>query len=621
MGYVLGVDLGTTYTSAAVLEDGGDPHIFSLGDHEFFVPSVLVMEKGHDVVVGEAAERRAATSPECTAREFKRRLGDATPVILDGVPYSPQALMAVLLQWVLDAVTARQGEPPAGVAVTYPANWGEYRKEILAQAVAQVGIKNLILLTEPEAAAVEYAAMNRIDAGGTVGVYDLGGGTFDAAMLRRTSGEFELVGRPVGVEQLGGIDFDEAVFDHVRRVIGDEALDVDLTDPAMNTALHKLRRDCVLAKEALSHDVETTVPVNLPGANTVVRLTRGELEESIRPLLTLTLEAFRRSLESSGLAAEDLSAVLLAGGSSRIPLIAELLSEDLGRPVSVNADPKQIVALGAAIRAHELLAVKTAPAPAPAEPEPKVVPHTRVRSVPEALDPSRWVAWGMRVAAVLFGVAMILFAVRGVDTGGGGGAEWCKGETTGDLSAKLALCLTGTQNKLGNGPASMTVAGITFRVPGQSVKPGTADYPKDFSLSRFQHVLTGPFDVHRRNSGGVEYTALIKPRNDLGFGGLLSVPGVLGVILVLVAYKSVQYRLRLIRRGLRTASSSVLSVGVAGAVIGVGACLIGWTLADHLLTAGLLVVCAVTGLLAGVSRAAADVRVGARVLARNAIRS
>ncbi|GAB3248668.1 Hsp70 family protein [Kineosporia babensis] len=607
MSYVLGVDLGTTYTSAAVMEDGGEPRIFSLGDHEFFVPSVLVMEKGHDVVVGEAAERRAATSPESTAREFKRRLGDATPVILDGVPYSPQALMAVLLQWVLDAVTARQGEPPAGVAVTYPANWGEYRKEILAQAVEQVGIKNLVLLTEPEAAAVEYAAMNRIDPGGTVGVYDLGGGTFDAAMLRRGERQFELVGRPVGVEQLGGIDFDEAVFDHVRRVIGDDALDVDLSDPVMNTALHKLRRDCVLAKEALSHDVETTIPVNLPSANLVVRLTRAELEESIRPLLDLTLEAFRRSLESSELAAADLNAVLLAGGSSRIPLISELLSDDLGRPVAVNADPKQIVAMGAAIRAHELLATKLVaarseitgePVPEPAQP---VIPQKRVRSAPV----TRTVSWrpiALRAAAVLVAAATAGLAVTGIED------QWLLASTAvdkpdreSDLDNSLSITDTGEDS------VRITLAGVSLALPGTSVSDEGVD------LSNYKYILTGPFAVEQGNTE----STVVHPAVDNGLGGLLSFSGVAAMILLLFASNSAQSLLRLVRRRNLAAPHTTLKVALSGALAGVSACALGWTTGDHLLTPELLGACTVGGLIAGAMLAKAEVGVGLRALARS----
>ena len=133
--------------------------------------------------------------------------------------------------------------------------------------------------------------------------------------------------------------------------VGEAAFDLDPADPAAALALHRLRRECVLAKEALSRETETSIPVILPGTNAVVRLTRSELEDAVRPELQQTVAAFRRTLVSAGVTPEDLSAVLVAGGASRMPLVRELLAADLGRPLAGDAHPKYVVALGAAMRA------------------------------------------------------------------------------------------------------------------------------------------------------------------------------------------------------------------------------------------------------------------------------
>src|SRR5947209_1849143 len=225
MTYALGVDLGTTYTAAAVARP--DPHASlprletaSLGNHDAAIPSVVHWPRNGPVLVGEAAARRALTSPEATVREFKRRFGDSTSIYLDGVPRAPQGLTATLLRWVVDRVTEREGSPPDDVSVTYPANWGAYRRELLEQAVAHVGLERARYVSEPEAAALRYASTERIDVGGTVGVYDLGGGTFDAAVVRRSEDGFELVGHPTGIERLGGVDVDDIVFQHVLRALG-----------------------------------------------------------------------------------------------------------------------------------------------------------------------------------------------------------------------------------------------------------------------------------------------------------------------------------------------------------------------------------------------------------------
>ncbi len=166
-------------------------------------------------------------------------------------------------------------------------------------------------------------------------------------MVRRTETGFEIVGRPEGIERLGGIDFDHAVFNHVLSSIGSKADDLEADDPTAVVASAQLRRDCVEAKEALSSETDVSIPVNLPGRQTEVRLTRGEFEAMIRPAINETTVALRRALESAAVAPEDVSAVLLVGGSSRIPLVAELVTADLGRPVAIDARPKDAIALGA----------------------------------------------------------------------------------------------------------------------------------------------------------------------------------------------------------------------------------------------------------------------------------
>ncbi|MEO1059436.1 MAG: Hsp70 family protein [Actinomycetota bacterium] len=232
-----------------------------------------------------------------------------------------------------------------------PANWGPYKTDLLQQAVRLAGLDPDIvtLISEPEAAVRHYASHERVEPGSVVAVYDLGGGTFDAALLRKTDTGFESLGRPEGIERLGGIDFDAAVLGHVMRALDGtvEALDPD--EPGVRAALARLRQECVEAKEALSSDTETSIPVLLPNVQTEVRLTRAEFESMIRPSLADSLDALRRALSSADTSTDDVSAVLLVGGSSRVPLVAQLVSNEFGRPIAIDADPKHAVALGAAV--------------------------------------------------------------------------------------------------------------------------------------------------------------------------------------------------------------------------------------------------------------------------------
>jgi molecular chaperone DnaK len=369
VGYRLGVDLGTTYTAAAVNVDGR-VEMLGLGIRAMQVPSVVFVRRGGEIVVGEAAEQQGAAEPSRVVREFKRRIGDSVPLVVGGAPFSAQALTARLLAWVVGIATERQGGPPEHVCVTHPANWGPFKRDLLGQAVEMAGLRNVEMCTEPEAAAITYASRNRVAEGDRVAVYDLGGGTFDAAVLVPDGAGFRLAGPPEGVEQLGGIDFDEAVFRHVLTSLGPEVADLDDMDPATATALARLRRDCVEAKEVLSFSIDTVVPVALPGITKSVRLTRGDLDDMLRPAIAETVSATRRVLDSARVDPGDLAAIVLVGGSSRIPLVSEMLSAEFSRPLAIDNHPKHDVALGAAIRgtpAARPAAARPAPTPTAAQ--------------------------------------------------------------------------------------------------------------------------------------------------------------------------------------------------------------------------------------------------------------
>ncbi len=219
----------------------------------------------------------------------------------------------------------------------------------MADALHAAGLPEITFCTEPEAAAASYSIQERIATGSTIAVYDLGGGTFDAAVVRKTgTSTFAVLGVPQGIERLGGVDFDEAVFDHVVSHVAAVG-ELDPEAPATLAAITQLRRECTAAKEALSADTEVTISVLLPEVQSQVRLVRAEFEDLIRPQIMETVEVLHRALSSAGVSPEDLDAVLLVGGSSRVPLVAQLVSAQLGRPVAVDADPNVAIALGAAL--------------------------------------------------------------------------------------------------------------------------------------------------------------------------------------------------------------------------------------------------------------------------------
>src|SRR5262245_33556364 len=388
----LGIDLGTTYTAAAV-HDGGPgrgPEVVPLGARGPPVPSVLYLQPDGSFLAGDAAERHAVTDPQRIARQFKRRLGDPTPLLVGGTGLPAEVLTGHLLRFVVDTVVrARGGERPAKIVLTHPANWGPFKRELLERAADLADVPGVVLVTEPQAAAISYSSQSRVEPGAVVAVYDLGGGTFDAAVLRKENdGAFTVLGTPEGIEHLGGIDVDAAVFAQVVAAVSDEYEQLDPDDEAALSAVARLRMECTQAKEALSQDSEITVPVLLPTVQTEVRITRGELESMIRPTLSETVTAMERAVRSADLTPAQVDHVLLVGGSSRIPLVAELVSSGLGRPVAVDAHPKHAVALGAAIVAARAAgALGPGGAPPPPPPAHVTAPPPPPRPAPPAPGP------------------------------------------------------------------------------------------------------------------------------------------------------------------------------------------------------------------------------------------
>ncbi len=388
MGYRLGVDLGTTFTAAAV-GNGRAPTMLGLGNRALQIPSVLFLRDDGGFLVGEAAERKGLVDPARVVREFKRRMGDPVPLLVGGTPFSPQALTARLLTWVVATANERMGSAPDEVVLTYPANWGAYKRELLDQVIAMADVGAARTCPEPQAAAVQYAARSPLDPGDRVAVYDLGGGTFDVCVLEKTRDGFAILGNPDGVEHLGGVDFDEAVFQHVVDALGSVISELDLSTAEAQAALARLRRDCVEAKEALSSDVDAVIPVAVPGRNTQVRMTRSELEGLIRPSLQDTIAATSRALRAANTTSGQLSAIVLVGGSSRIPLVSHLLQSTFATTTSLDTHPKHDIALGAVQYAATggPGGAATPPPPAPSASPPAATPPAPPVSQPAAPPP------------------------------------------------------------------------------------------------------------------------------------------------------------------------------------------------------------------------------------------
>lgn len=471
MSYALGIDVGTTFTAAAVYRDDA-ASIVQLGTHRSAVPSVVVFRGDDTVLTGDAAERRSRTEPDRVAREFKRRFGDETPMLIGGTPRSPEMVTAKLLRDVVDNVAEREGGPPTeGIAVTHPASWGEFKLGVLRQAIRLAGLADVTLLSEPIAAAVHYSSLERVPDGAIIAVYDLGGGTFDAAAVEKRGGAFEILGQPEGIERLGGVDFDAAVLQYVRSQLGDRLDDLDPT----GTEALRLRDECIAAKEALSTDTDATISVLVGGDDLSVRLTRTELEAMIEPVLETSIEATRRALASADVEPSSLHAVLLVGGGSRIPLVAELVGNAFGRPVAVDVHPKHSIALGAArFVAGASGGAVAPPPPTVQQPQPAAVTAAAGRRGRRTIG----IVAGVVAAAALGVVAFAAFD-GGSDDGEAGSSDVTV-ETTGETTVAPTTAAPTTASTIPQtttAAVSTTIAPTSVAAVPTTIAPAPAPVP------------------------------------------------------------------------------------------------------------------------------------------------
>ncbi|MGQ0629523.1 MAG: Hsp70 family protein [Sporichthyaceae bacterium] len=396
MNYRLGIDLGTTYTAAAVLVEGGAPEPVTLGEHGDVIPTVAYLSAERGLCFGDEAEAAALEHPERVARHFKRRVGDPVPLVL-GTEAAIHAhdLCAAMITWVAAVVAEQREEPADAIAVTYPAGWSAHQRDLLRSALIAQGLECVDLVTEPEAAAIGYSYTGLISHPSKLAVYDLGGGTLDVALLATTeAGGFTRLGSPRGIAELGGIDFDDVLLRHLLTVIGGDDWGTD-EDPLLRAELAALRTASVHAKETLSEQDEVALTMTVDGSPREITITRADFESWIDPLVAISIRFFTDSVADAGLYTDQLSWVLLTGGSAQVPLVTEALAEALESTVSIvrALDPKAMVAAGAALAVDRTPlaslpgARSDAPAPGAFVPGP--------RSAADALDARNLASFGM----------------------------------------------------------------------------------------------------------------------------------------------------------------------------------------------------------------------------------
>ena len=355
---IIGIDLGTSNSAAAVLR-GGRPVIIpstegvSVGGKAF--PSYVALTADGQMLVGEPARRQASANPEGTATAFKRRMGQREKIRLRDREYSPEQLSAFLLQKIKRDAEAFLGEPVDKAVVTVPAYFDDNQRSATQDACRIAGLEVARLVNEPTAAALAYG-LDRLGQELRIAVIDLGGGTLDVTIMEFGKGVFE-VKATSGDTRLGGTDMDQRIFDRLADRFRDET-GIELRNDPKASA--RLREAGELAKIELTNNV--TAHVSLPyiaAAGGTPRhlemdLTRTELERLVRPVIERCRASVEQALQDAGVKPADIQRIVFVGGPTRMPAVRTFFEDIFGRKAEMGVDPMECVAAGAAIQAGVL---------------------------------------------------------------------------------------------------------------------------------------------------------------------------------------------------------------------------------------------------------------------------
>ncbi len=349
MGYMIGIDLGTTNSCMAYIENG-EPVIIPNANGARTTPSVVAITKTGERVVGEAAKRQAAANAGRTIQSIKRQMGSDFRAKIDGHEYSPQEISAMILSKLKTDAESYLGGSVTDAVITVPAYFSDAQRQATKDAGTIAGLNVLRIVNEPTAAALAFG-IDRHEKQKIL-VYDLGGGTFDVSILDIDSDVVEVVATS-GNNHLGGDDFDQCVADYL---ISDFKKDTRIDLGRDATALQRVREAAEKAKIELSSAMQTTVslPFIAAGKEGPVHLektlTRALFNQLTSHLVEATLEPMRQALADAGLSASQLDKILLVGGSTRIPAVQDAVRKFTGKEPFRGVNPDECVAMGAALQ-------------------------------------------------------------------------------------------------------------------------------------------------------------------------------------------------------------------------------------------------------------------------------
>ena len=353
MAKVVGIDLGTTNSVVAVME-GQSPTVIANSEGSRTTPSVVAFTKTGERLVGQLAKRQAVTNPDRTISSIKRHMGTDFTVKIDGKDYTPQEISAMILQKLVNDASTYLGERVTKAVITVPAYFNDAQRQATKDAGKIAGLEVLRIINEPTAAALAYGLDKKSNE--TILVWDLGGGTFDVSILEVGDGVFE-VKATNGDTHLGGDDYDQRIVDWLVGEFRKEQ-GIDLTGDRQ--ALQRLTEAAEKAKIELSGSVQTTINLPFITADQTgpkhldMTLTRSEFERLTQDLTDRCVQPFKNAIADAKLDVSQINEVIMVGGSTRMPVIQELVKKLTGKELNQSVNPDEVVAVGAAIQAGVL---------------------------------------------------------------------------------------------------------------------------------------------------------------------------------------------------------------------------------------------------------------------------
>lgn len=355
----IGIDLGTTYSVGAYIDEKGEAKAVPNSESEMITPSVVYIENADSIVVGQMAKENCCIHPDNVISLVKNSMGkrnpDGTPIIFhtDFGDYTPEVISSFILKKITSDCNAflNPPEPITDVVVTKPAYFTEEQVKATENAVKIAGLNCLGLLNEPTAAALYYASKSNIQSGNIM-VYDLGGGTFDVTIIHINGGSVEVKATD-GLNKVGGSYFDREI---VQNICADfeNKYGIDLNGKEYADVLQELYTKVEKAKLKLSSARSASIIIRAGSVSETIEYTRDKFEEIVAKLYKKTQIKIQKVLKDAGMSVEDIDKVILAGGSSRIPYVEEQLKEFMGKEPSREVNPNEVVALGAAIYGKQL---------------------------------------------------------------------------------------------------------------------------------------------------------------------------------------------------------------------------------------------------------------------------